>query len=146
VIPGVDSAIDDTTHAAISIPDIIENVRSAGVGLNGGSIGGISWTTVMPYLNITINIVFTLLIVIRLLAHRRYIRRTVGTKLGSQYTGLAAMLIESSALYAIVGLLFEILLARNSPISLLFFSPMTQAQVSSPKPATLARNSKCHHR
>jgi hypothetical protein len=76
-----------------------------------------------------VNVTFTLLVLIRLLAHRRWVRRELGPGYSHQYTSIAVILVESSALYAVIALLFAILLARNSPLASLSVAPMVQAQV-----------------
>ncbi|KZV91439.1 hypothetical protein EXIGLDRAFT_570171, partial [Exidia glandulosa HHB12029] len=57
----------------------------------------------IPYFSLTLslNISLTLLIVGRLLWHRRCLQRTLGPAHGHTYTTLAAMLVESAALYSV---------------------------------------------
>ena len=64
----------------------------------------------LPYFSISIalNILLTLMIVVRLVLHSRNIRAAMGAPAGISglYTAIVTMLIESSALYAVNSLLF----------------------------------------
>ena len=60
-------------------------------------------------LSTLINIILAVLIVSRLVYHRRYIRNALGEQHGSPYTNIITMCIESSALMVIVGGLCTIL-------------------------------------
>jgi hypothetical protein len=112
---------------AVSIPTLIQNATPT--GFRGAGLSGVNWTEPFLYLNVSVNLTFTVVIVARLLAHRHYIRSVIGSKHASHYTGVAAMLIESSAIYGVVALCFAILLARGSPATELFLAPTVQTQV-----------------
>lgn len=64
----------------------------------------------LPYFSISmaLNIILTLMIVTRLVLHRRNVRTAMGAPGGATglYNAIITMLIESSALYAINSLLF----------------------------------------
>ena len=71
-----------------------------------------------------VNIVLALLIVLRLIHLRRYIRKVLGPEHGSLYSQVIAMCIESSALIVIFGTLCIILGFLNTNelfVSLLLF-------------------------
>ena len=55
------------------------------------------------------NIIHAVLIVSRLVYHRRYVRNALGVQHGSPYTNIITMCVESSALMVIVGSLYIIL-------------------------------------
>jgi hypothetical protein len=57
-------------------------------------------------LSALVNIILAVLIVSRLVYHRRHIRNTLGVEYGSTYTSIIIMCVESSALMVIVGGLF----------------------------------------
>jgi hypothetical protein len=54
------------------------------------------------------NIIFAVLIVSRLIYHRRCVRNALGVQHGSPYTNIITMCVESSALMVIVGSLYVI--------------------------------------
>ena len=56
-----------------------------------------------------VNIILTVLIVSRLVYHRRYIQNTLGVQHGSPYTNVITMCVESSALVVISNGLYTIL-------------------------------------
>ena len=55
------------------------------------------------------NVILSVLIVFRLVYHRRYIRNALGAEHGSPYTNVITMCIESSTLMAIASTLYTIL-------------------------------------
>jgi len=57
-------------------------------------------------LSTLVNIILAVLIVSRLVYHRRYIRNTLGVEHGSPYTNVITMCVKSSALMVISGGLY----------------------------------------
>lgn len=97
------------------------------------------WTTVtiqfsLPYFSISIalNVLLTLLLVSRLFYMSVKARRTIGGEHGRTYISIAAMLLESAAPYAIVGLIFIITYARNSNVQNLVLPVLSQIMVRRP--------------
>jgi hypothetical protein len=58
---------------------------------------------VFSSLSTVVNVILAVLIVARLVYHRRYVRNTLGVEHGSPYTNVITMCVESSALMVIVG-------------------------------------------
>lgn len=94
------------------------------------------WNSVnlgLPYfaLAAACNVTITLTIATPLLLHRRSLMKTFGRKndYSKPYTSAAAILVESSAVYAIVAVVFIGFYARNNPISHIFLSTLCQVQV-----------------
>ena len=78
------------------------------------TLGLLDWASIVmrfaiPYLSISVslNILLTLMIVIRLVLHGGNVRAATGSPagIGGMYKTIATMLIESSALYAVTSLL-----------------------------------------
>ena len=87
--------------------------------------GGI-WIAILraisiPYFSVSasLNVLLTLMIVIRLILHGREVRAATGSPAGISglYKAVATMLIESSALYSMTSLLLVILWATKSNAS-----------------------------
>ncbi|KAK0192794.1 hypothetical protein F5146DRAFT_999926 [Armillaria mellea] len=74
----------------------------------------------------------TLLIVTRILLHRRRISKLFGDGQGNEYTGIAAMLIESASLYAAFALFFIIPFGLQSSVQNIAFQALSQIQVIAP--------------
>ena len=72
----------------------------------------------------------TLAICIRLLFYRRKVASVLGPKHGTQYTTVAAIIVESAVLYSGFALLFLIPFLLDSPIQNVFMQPMGELQVS----------------
>ncbi|KAG1751343.1 uncharacterized protein EDB91DRAFT_1104869 [Suillus paluster] len=85
----------------------------------------------VPYLSVSLalNIIITIIIVLRLLTYRYRISRVLGSSYGTQYTSIAAMIIESAALYSAFSVAFLTLFLLNNPISETFIESLTQVQI-----------------
>lgn len=73
---------------------------------------------------LALNIGLTVLIVAKLLSRRSIVRRCFGAEHGSTYTGLAAMMVESSLLYSVVAGVGYPLLPQNLMGNNNMFSPL----------------------
>ncbi|KAJ6547832.1 hypothetical protein DFH09DRAFT_1039879 [Mycena vulgaris] len=84
----------------------------------------------IPYLSLSLalNILVTIAIVARLLVYRHRIFHVFGLKHGSQYTSIAAMLVESAFIYSSFSILFLVPFGLNSPLSQLFLQALSQIQ------------------
>lgn len=96
-----------------------------------------STTTVnfgIPYwsISVSLNVLVTSLIVAKLYFIRRRTRAVLSTHHSRTYTSVAAMLVESAALYSATALLFIITYARNSQIQNLVLPVLGQVQAISP--------------
>ncbi|KAF8553512.1 hypothetical protein OG21DRAFT_1463955 [Imleria badia] len=89
---------------------------------------GINFT--LPYLSLSLalNIILTIAIVLRLLTFRYRIISALGPKYGTQYTSIAAMIIESAALYSSVSITFLVLFGIGNPVSQVFIQSLNQFQ------------------
>ena len=87
----------------------------------------------LPYFSISIalNILLTLMIVIRLVLYGRNIHAAMGTPpgIGGLYKAVVAMLIESSALYAVNSLLFVGPWGAKNHAADIFLPILAQTQV-----------------
>ena len=98
------------------------------VGPNESSV---SFGTPYYTISLSLNVLLTLLIVVRLVLHNRNFGNVMGSQAGSGrvYRTIIIILIESCAPYAIAYLLFIIPWAAGSPVSNAFFPMLAQAQV-----------------
>ncbi|KAG2097497.1 uncharacterized protein F5147DRAFT_714896 [Suillus discolor] len=85
----------------------------------------------VPYLSLSLalNIIITIVIVLRLLTYRHRITKALGSRFGAQYTSIAAMIVESAALYSAFSLALLILFLLNNPISETFIESLPQIQM-----------------
>lgn len=94
-----------------------------------------------PYITISflLNVLLTLMIVTRLVWHRRNIRNAMGgaASAGGLYKAIITVLVESSALYLIVSLLYVGPWAAKNPIQYIFIQILVQVQVIAPFLITL---------
>jgi hypothetical protein len=86
---------------------------------------GISYYTI----SLSLNVVITLLIVARLLWYRRALLDAMPAAHARHYLSLAAVLVESAALYSFFALGFLISYAINNPINQIFLGLAQSAQV-----------------
>ncbi|KAG7094109.1 hypothetical protein E1B28_007724 [Marasmius oreades] len=89
---------------------------------------GINFTIPYYTMSLALNILVTLLIVLRLLIYRHRITRAMGPMHGSHYTSLVAMVVESAAIYSTFALCFLVPFAVNSPVAQLFLQGLAQIQ------------------
>ena len=101
---------------------------------------GSVWS-ILPYFSISLslNVILTLMIIVRLILHSKSIGATTGPPDGESglYKTVVTMLVESSALYAVSSLLVIGPLAAGSP-AMDMFSPvlaLTQVRVLPTTPA-----------
>ncbi|KAJ7495956.1 hypothetical protein B0H11DRAFT_878155 [Mycena galericulata] len=92
---------------------------------------GVNYTTPYFATSLALNILVTILIVVRLMLYRHRINQAMGTNHGAQYTSLAAMIIESAAIYSIFSLLFLIPFVIGHPLSQLFIQALSPVQIMS---------------
>ncbi len=76
-----------------------------------------------------LNLSMTLAIVARLLVLRRRISSLSGSKLGSEYTSIAAILVESAVINPAGALLFLIPFVLNNSLFKMFIQVLTEIQV-----------------
>ena len=84
-------------------------------------------------LSVAVNILLTLMIVIRLLSHGRKTRKAMGASApaGGWYKTVITILVESCALFAVSFLLFVGFWAAVNPLASVFFSVLVGTQVRS---------------
>lgn len=91
---------------------------------------GINWTIPYYTMSLSLNIIVTILIAGRLLVYRNRISRVMGKGHGADYTSLAAMVVESAAIYSTFSIMFLVPFATGSPIAQLFLQALSPVQVS----------------
>lgn len=93
------------------------------------SLTHINYTVPYLSLSLALNIIITIVIVLRLLTYRHRISKVLGSGYGTQYTSVAAMIIESAALYSTFSVAVLALFAIGNPISATFIEALTQVQI-----------------
>ena len=89
----------------------------------------------LPYFSISLslNILLTLMIVIRLILHARKAHTALGvTGIGGLCKAIVTMLVESSTLYAVSSLLVLGPLSAGSAVVVTFFPILSETQVRAP--------------
>ncbi|KAJ6536618.1 hypothetical protein DFH09DRAFT_931288 [Mycena vulgaris] len=89
----------------------------------------------LPYfvLSMSMTVIATSLMIGRLLLARKRLQRLLGSNDASvPYTGVAAMVVESCALYSSFSLIFIVLYAVNTPIQYVFLSSLANVQIIAP--------------
>lgn len=84
----------------------------------------------IPYISISLglNVLITIAIVTRLMLFRHRISSALGPAHGSQYTSIAAMVIESASLYSLISILVLVPFALNSTITPAFLQSLVEVQ------------------
>lgn len=117
---------------ATGIGFIYESSRPSSIAT--GSAGVVAFGATYFTISSALNVTLTLMIVIRLILHRRNIRTAMGssTSAGGLYEAIVTILVESCALYAVTFLLFIIPWATGSYIQYVFLQILVQTQVIAP--------------
>ena len=112
------------------------NLTSTAIGIvvlafQAGGWVAIDLTVARNSIMLSVNVLLTLMIVIRLLLHGRNIRAATGSPGGISglYKTIAAMLIESSALFAVNSLLFLVWLIAEHHVYCTFTPTLVEIQV-----------------
>jgi len=94
-----------------------------------------------PYFSIAfaLNVLLTLMIITRLVLHRKNIRDAMGTTagVGGLYKAVITILVESAALYAVTFLMYVGPWATKSSLQYIFLQILAQTQVIAPFLITL---------
>lgn len=93
------------------------------------TLNGINFTLPCVSLSLGLNILLTIIIVLRLLTFRYRIISVMGPKYGTSYISAAAMVIESAALYSLISITFLVLLGIQNAVSRVFAQSLIQFQV-----------------
>ena len=82
-------------------------------------------------ISVSLNVLLTLMVVVRLMLHNKEIRKAMGTSTtnGGLHKAIVTMLVQSCALYTVNFVLFIGLWAVNNPIANTFFPILIQTQV-----------------
>ena len=78
-----------------------------------------------------LNLLLSLLLTIRLLYMRHNLRSAMGTQYGKEYTGIAAMVVESALPYGIISIIFLVLFGKRDLSQNLLLPLLVQIEVSS---------------
>ena len=104
-------------------------LQSSQPGLSLYSALPLAYGTSYYVISLSVNIILTILITIRLLLFRRQVASALSPEYGKQYVSLATIIIESAAIYSLFALLFIISYAVNNPINQIFLTLASISQV-----------------
>ena len=85
----------------------------------------------LPYftLSLSLNVIVSIFITLRLLSQRRKVVNILGRQHAQQYVSIAAMIVESAALYSVFSITFLVLYAINHPVQNIFLQILPQIEV-----------------
>ena len=89
----------------------------------------VNWTIPFLSLTISLNILVTIAIVVRIQLYRYRLSNVLGSHHAVQYTSVSAMIIESAAIYSAFAIVLLVTFALNSPVFNIFLQAMSQVQV-----------------
>ena len=89
----------------------------------------VNWTIPFLSLTISLNILVTIAIVIRIQMYRSRLSKALGSHHASHYTSVSAMIVESAAIYSAFAIVLLVTFAINSPVFNIFLQAMSQVQV-----------------
>ncbi|KAG2159086.1 uncharacterized protein EDB93DRAFT_1117966 [Suillus bovinus] len=89
----------------------------------------INFTIPILVLSLALNIIITIAVALRLLTFRYCVSKALGSNHGTRYISVAAMIIESAAIYSTFSVGFLTLFALNNPIYETFIEALPQVQM-----------------
>lgn len=103
----------------------------AGLIISAGSsvFSYVTLTLAYYIMSVSLNVIVTISIAALLLLFRRRMSQALGPGHKSSYASMAAMLVESAALYSVFGILFMVPFGLNYPLRNVFFQCVNQIQV-----------------
>ncbi len=105
-------------------------LQSSQPGLSMYSDLPMSYGTAYYAISLGVNILLTVLIMFRLYMYRRrLLQASLPSEHGKHYVSLAALIIESAALYSVFALMFLISYAVQHPINQIFLGVASSTQV-----------------
>ena len=104
-------------------------LQSSEPGLSLYSQLPMAYGTSYYVISLSINIMLTILITIRLLMYRRIVTASLSAGHAKHYLSLAAILVESAALYSVLAIMFIVTYAINDPLNQIFLGVASSAQV-----------------
>lgn len=104
-------------------------LQSSQPGLSLYSKLPMAYGTSYYIISLSINIMLTILITIRLLMYRRIVTASLSSHHAKHYLSLAAILVESAALYSLFAIMFIVTYAINNPLNQIFLGVASSAQV-----------------
>ena len=107
----------------------IWTLQSSQPGLSLYSDVPLAYGTAYYVISLSVNIILTILITIRLFMYRRTVLATLPAEHAKQYVSLAAIMVESAALYSILALMFIVTYAIDNPLNQAFLGAASAAQV-----------------
>ena len=119
-------------HRFITVMGVLWTLQSSHPGLSLYSALPLAYGTSYYAISLGVNILITILIVIRLFQYRTTVARSMPVEYAQQYLSIAAVLVESAALYSVFALCFLISYAVNNPINQVFLGIAQATQVCVP--------------
>jgi hypothetical protein len=121
----------EAVDIAMGVGFLYQTIRPGDLNSTAGAIADFG----VPYyiISISLNVILTLMIVVRLVVHNKNVRKILGGPFGTSglYNTIITMLVESCALYAVSFVLFIGPWAADSPVSNAFFPILASTQVRS---------------
>ena len=124
------SAIDlSDYHAALAIIELVLAGRPGGNFFGGRTLNfGTPYYAIM----ISLNMIVTLLICLRLFQHKKTLGGALGKEQAKMYTSVASMLIESAAPCSLLGIMFLVPYARGDGVAIAFGQVWAKLTVNYP--------------
>jgi hypothetical protein len=104
------------SFAALAIITVVAGAVPPTTLLNGKLQYGVPWFS----LSVSLNIIITSIICFRLLQMRALMRETHSLNMSKMYASIAAMLVESAAVFSILGIVLIVMAVRNDPLTFAF--------------------------
>lgn len=116
-------------HSYVKVMGTLWTLQSIRPGLSLYGRVPMAYGTSYYIISLSMNVLLTILITIRLLLYRRRIIATLPREHGRHYFSLATIMVESAAFYSVFALGFIITYTLNNPVTQIFLGIAPSAQV-----------------
>ncbi|GJE88770.1 hypothetical protein PsYK624_048560 [Phanerochaete sordida] len=110
------------------VTGVLWSIQISATSLHVHASQVVNWTIPFLSLTISLNILVTLAIVIRIQIYRLRLTRILGKHHASSYTGVVAMIVESAAIYSAFAIIVLVTFTINSSVLNIFLQAMSQVQ------------------
>ncbi|KAL0058280.1 hypothetical protein AAF712_015051 [Marasmius tenuissimus] len=117
------------TSFSMSVVTLIQSTRP---NSSFWSTTAIDFALAYYSLTVSLTIVATTLMILRLLTFRRRFKNVLGEAHAKKYTSIVTLLVESSALCAVWSVIFLGLYIVNHPVQFVFLASLAEVQIISP--------------
>lgn len=116
------------THCSLAL-GVLWILQSSQPSLSLYSAHSLAFGTSYYSISLSVNILLTILIIVRLLIYRKKVMQILPAEHTKQYLSIATIIVESASLYSVFALIFLVTYAVGHPVNGVFMVTASASQV-----------------